>query len=66
MARPFCGSFSSRNLILAKTVRRLVAGTNGPLHEEDKASKLESRFGADLHLDKKKSFQDYRPHHLTR
>lgn len=64
MARPFCGSLSSRNPIISQNCQTFGGGHQWTLHEEDKASKLESRFGVDLHLDRKKSFQGYRPHHL--
>lgn len=54
MARPFCGSLSSRNPIISQNCQTFGGGHQWTLHEEDKASKLESRFGVDLHLDRKK------------
>mgnify|MGYP004721413081 CR=1 FL=1 len=45
--------------LVSQAVRYLVAGANKEgcanctLHEENNASRLESKFGVDLHLDKK-------------
>lgn len=52
---PYVVPLSPWNPMLVRSVRFLVAGAKWTLHEENKASSLESKFGVDLHLGPKSS-----------